>query len=402
MNRTLRSKLSLAWVFSGLALLLLAVPASAQEDLAAAEPVRFLIESITVEGIDRAAAREIVAKESRVEPGTEVDENQLRQAIYRVRRLPFVIDADFSLQKGSERGRYVLVIRIEMASSIFANLATGAVWESGESGDGNFDWFGSVGARHFVGSRGYAFGSIDRFRNLQLGYTQFHLFGPGSYLTAALGTNLEDEYDGQTLSLSLGKPLTANQALRAGVGYGDSDLYDQRSASLEWLYDTTDDPLLPTQGDSLSLSAGYGTSEFRFRPLDGSVLRSENRDGSVRAAARRYWPLAARHSIFGEVTAGYNSFRSSGGETVFEGSYQTGSTAFGYAWDLIRSEVGEPRNDLRLLTRANLSVTSDALALGFYGRALVFDSGLTYRRPQGSISLTFSYVNILDRRRFVQ
>ncbi len=290
----------------GLALLFLAVSATAQaeaQDPALDTPVRFLIETITVEGVERPATREIVAKESRVEPGTEVDEEQLRQAIFRIRRLPFVIDADFSLQRGSERGRFRLVIRIEMASSYFVDLAAGAAWNRGDSSghNGEPDWFGAIGARRFVGARGYAFGSIDRFRNLQVGYTQFHLFGPGSFLTAGLGTNLKDDNAGYTLSLSAGKPLTAVQAFRFDSAYsGGFDAGSHQTASLEWLYDTTDDPLLPTRGDTISASAGYGASDFEFRFLDDTFFRSESLGWSVGTEARRYWPLASQHSVWGE------------------------------------------------------------------------------------------------------
>ncbi len=401
-KQTLRSKLLLAWIFSGLALLWMAWPAAAQsEDLSADEPARFLIESIAVLGIDRPATREIVAKESRVEPGTEVDEEQLRQAIYRIRRLPFVVDADFSLQKGSERGRYVLVIRIEMASSFFADLATGAVWEKGESGGGELGFFGSVGARRFIGSRGYAFGTIDRFQNLQLGYTQFHLFGPGSYLSVGAGTNLEAKSDGYTLSLSAGKPITAVQALRFSAGYsGGLDVGSAQSASLEWLYNTTDDPLLPTQGATLTASAGYGASDLKFRFLDDAFFRSESLGWSVGAVARHYWPLASRHSISGELSVAHHETRSESSgvfdRTVFRFSNESGSAGLGYAWDLIRSQMGEPRNDLRFEMSAKFS-GMDSGQLGST-RVLTLESRLIYRRPQGSIRLSFSYLED-DRRR---
>ncbi len=394
----------------GFALLLLALPATAQPetpDPALDAPVRFLIETITVEGVERPATREIVEQESGVAPGTEVDEDQLRQAIYRIRRLPFVIDADFSLQKGSERGRFELVILIESASSFFADLSAGAAWNSGEISDqnGDLDWFGAVGARRFVGARGYAFGSIDRFRNLQVGYTQFHIFGSGSYLTAGVGTNLEDDSAGYTLSLSAGKPLTAEQALRFEARYsGGFDAGSGQSASLEWLYNTTDDPLLPTRGETLSASAGYGASDFEFRFLDDTFFRSESLGWSVGTVARHYWPLASHHSIWGELAVSHRESRSesSGGfnRTVSRSSNESGSAGLGYAWDLIRSQVGEPRNDLRFSARASYATVTNAAENGFVPRVLTLETGLIFRRPQGSISLTFSYIDDYDRQRF--
>ena len=79
--------------FWSIALLLLAAPpAQALE-----EPARFLIERITVEGPKEAAAN-IVRAETLLREGGTYTEAELRQAIYRVQRLPFVLDASFSLR----------------------------------------------------------------------------------------------------------------------------------------------------------------------------------------------------------------------------------------------------------------------------------------------------------------
>jgi len=395
------------WFLLGFALLLFALPASAQtEDPALDAPARFLIETITVEGADRPASREIVAKESRIATGTEVDEEDLRQAIYRVKRLPFVVDADFTLRKGSERGRYELVIRIEMASSIVVDLTGGRNFAAGYPLTlKGFDWYGTLGARRFIGSHGYAFGSIDRFRNLQVGYTQFHLFGPGSYLSLVTGKNLEDKTGSYGLSALAGKPLTATQALRASVSYSTSDQFDSGSADLDWLFDTTDDPLLPAQGDALSVSALYGSNDFSYRALDGSLFRFDNRNWQVAASARHYWPLASRHSVWGELTAACYGFLQSQGGVTSHSSGEVGSVNAGYSWDLIRSQVGEPRNDLRFTTAAHFSGAKNqypGFETGFAKSVLAIDMGLIYRRPQGSISLTFTYLDEYYRRRLAQ
>src|SRR5688572_9758135 len=99
------------------------VPAAAQ----APEPARFLLESIVVEGVQRDAPREIVAGESLLKPGNEYTEQELREAVYRIKRLPFMVDADFSLRKGSERGTYELVILVKETSVLFysAQIAGG-------------------------------------------------------------------------------------------------------------------------------------------------------------------------------------------------------------------------------------------------------------------------------------
>jgi outer membrane protein assembly factor BamA len=87
-----------------LAVLLVFGASVVRADEPSSEPTRFLIEKITVEG-PKAAAANIVRTESLLREGGSYSEEQLRQAIYRIHRLPFVLDARFSLRKGSRRGR---------------------------------------------------------------------------------------------------------------------------------------------------------------------------------------------------------------------------------------------------------------------------------------------------------
>src|SRR3954469_2979572 len=87
-------------------------------DEAAPEPARFLIEKITVAG-PKAAAANIVRAETLLRTGESYTEDELRQAVYRVHRLPFVLDASFSLRKGSRRGAYELLIEVAPARWFF-------------------------------------------------------------------------------------------------------------------------------------------------------------------------------------------------------------------------------------------------------------------------------------------
>ena len=90
----------------------------ARGDEQAPEPTHFLIEKITVEGPKEAAAN-IVRAETLLRAGETYSEDQLRQAVYRVRRIPFVLDATFSLRKGSQRGAYELLIEVTPARWFF-------------------------------------------------------------------------------------------------------------------------------------------------------------------------------------------------------------------------------------------------------------------------------------------
>ena len=81
-------------------------------------PVSFVIETITVEGVGGSSAK-IVVSETLLVPGGAYTEAQLREALHRVERLPFVVEGDFSLRRGSERGRFELVITVRQTWPVY-------------------------------------------------------------------------------------------------------------------------------------------------------------------------------------------------------------------------------------------------------------------------------------------
>src|SRR4051812_46655659 len=98
------------WAAALLLLFALAFPAFAQE--------RFLIERIDVRHLVHASA-DVVRAESRLREGQQYDENELRDANNRIKRLPFVLDAAFTLERGSVRDAYVLAITINETKPFF-------------------------------------------------------------------------------------------------------------------------------------------------------------------------------------------------------------------------------------------------------------------------------------------
>ncbi len=91
-----------------------------------------MIEKIVVEGV-RHGSEKIVAAETLLTPRQAYSEAQLQQALHRVERLPFVVEAGFSLRRGSERGRHELVITVTEAMPVFF----GRSFEVGGSGGGD-------------------------------------------------------------------------------------------------------------------------------------------------------------------------------------------------------------------------------------------------------------------------
>lgn len=101
-------------IFSILLIAFSAVPAIAQE----APSLDFLIERIEVRGA-RFGSPAVVEKESLLTAGTRYSETNLKEAMRRINRLPFVLDSSFALEKGSERGAYVLVVTIVETKPLF-------------------------------------------------------------------------------------------------------------------------------------------------------------------------------------------------------------------------------------------------------------------------------------------
>jgi len=289
-------------------------------------PDVFLVERIVVEGVDSAAARQIVVSESLLREGRNYSEAELREAVYRVKRLPFVVDADMALRKGSERGAYELAITVESAKPVaFSIEAFGFGDDQHFPGQDRFDWSaaGTVSARKFVGSRGLLFGSVQGFdvagsgEIVQVGYTQYGLLRPGAYASAAVSSRLgeEDHRDDFQASVQVGTPIAGNHAIRAGLARTESksvlrsdnhrfEVEDKSwEGNLEWVFDNTDDPLIPAEGTRLSARGSYSETRLEQRgpfaalePLP-FIIDVSSEDWQLRGDGRRYWRVTPRQSL---------------------------------------------------------------------------------------------------------
>jgi hypothetical protein len=327
----------------------------------AQEAGRFQIESITIEGGRREATRGIVIEESRLTTGREWTERELREAIYRIRRLPFIVRADFVLRRGSARGLYALAITVEETRPFFFSREADLVATSSERistslgygyGRGtNLDSRATAGARLFVGARNVLFGSANNDEGFQAGYTRYGLFGRGGSATVSLahssfccshevlplaldpGAVVWSVESGDTAALSVLLPLSGNQSLRGAASVSRRDaasrrgLFDalftaqptflagerreSRRAELKWFYDTADDPLFPTQGVTVSGGVELAQQTVPVKRPDTSIFdradfESDARLLALAATGRKSWPLSPRQSVSlgGRVTVG--------------------------------------------------------------------------------------------------
>ena len=324
---------------------LLSTAAIAQD----AVPPRFFIERIEVREARR-VSKDVVIAESRLREGQEYSEADLRDASARLVRLPFLLSAEFSLEKGSERGRYVLVVTINETKPFFFGLdgrtfLTRDNHVEPEYNDriGSDDHFATVGFRWFVGRRGalhtalvtsdYNHNFARDYAAIVVGYTQYDLFGTRAFATLNLKHVIIDGGSEITPQLVVGVPLSPNQTLTLEVDetrFGPDtrevlgQVFDtqngQRVVGATWSYNTTNRPFLPTRGTLLSVRPRLSWSDaatYRYVqakpeeplpaiPFHADTVHSEAREITVNAA--RYWELSERTSVSAGLEGAWTHF----------------------------------------------------------------------------------------------
>lgn len=440
------------WIAQGTAL-------QAQE-----EAPRFLLERITVAGSREAAGR-IVEAETLLREGGTYGEEDLALAVARVQRLPFVLDADFSLRKGSERGAYELVIQVEEARRFFYEHSIRASFfgkpvelEHGVDEGLIVSLPVLVGARQFVGRSGVVFAALDTVEGAQVGFTRYDLFGRGvvasvSYsgvfnsdiccASEVLPYALDPSFvawrwddSGRRLSLEATVPLRPTDALRFGwssrdgegatrsellgvftgsdffIDAGNSELTLDR-AELKWVRDTSDDPLVPTRGYTLSGGLEWTAFETgplrRFREETGFVgeplpAQSSELTAAVVSAAR-YWSLSPRQTVSGQgrLSVGQASLRQIPSRTGIAPDQEldafSGSAGVHHTLRLKQSRGERGFSDLYLESSAEVGVetTSPKLSTSTSPNPLErleLSIGLLFRNVWGVLRFRLSYLDL--------
>lgn len=402
----------------------------------AEEGPRFPIETITIAGANARSAAILLA-ESRLHEGHAYSEADLRDAVLRMDRLPFVLEADFRLEKGRVRGQFELVVTVTETLPVFIGFNTMQHWvdtkrvvaihpsapdeapeiEYANRIEHGSEDRGTLGGRWFIGAKGVAHAAVDyfscgacpsRFPRMSAGYTQYDLFGTNATVSLVAQYrntpfDLPDAFTGDTdasltdrlaFQVSAALPLFRNEAVRAtlyrqtdpfsyAVQQGSSTVirvervhYD--TASLAWLHDTTNDPLFPTRGTSMRVSV---QSSDRVQLREGEPKRDRDRDYS--ASASRYWELTPTHSVFG--TAELQTFR--------DREFRETRLGAGYAASLFHRGSDVRLGDLRFEARAE-HVLSDYGSASSYGTAR---AGVSLRGRWGVIGFALQYVGWRDR-----
>ncbi len=234
------------------------------------EGPRFAIETIAVDGISLLSTTSLL-NTAQLEEGHAYSESQLGQAMARIVRLPLVLDAEFSLEKGSSRGLYHLQIRVEEVRRWVFGLYSEATWWAHDvSVDGLATTDRVDGTTLFAGRRFalgpslVAFGVVSGDGELTAGVSRYDPFGRGGLATLSVSTvHCEDVR--QQIVDSLESAIGHDAVPAAG------------SECRTQLHDVLD----PTAS---TWSAGERTTRFR---LDLGVPLRRNHSLLLRGEARR-------------------------------------------------------------------------------------------------------------------
>lgn len=321
-----------------LTLIVLVATLFAAAPILAQEAPRFFIERIEVRDHIRVSP-EVVIYESRLREGADYNETDLRDAAARLSRLPYLLGAEFALEKGTERGRFRLIITINETRSFFYRLDIVPILSNTPGVDvgpstrlgGGDDTDAALGFRWFLGRHGALhIALIGRdeteftrgYSAFALGYTMYDLFGTKAFATVNL--KHRPEQAGITPQIVVGMPLSMNQTLtaeydsyRLDYQLHNFDLVEtsketQKLARLTWSYNTTNHPFVPTEGTLLTAGPLWVTRQqgagvtvvMPDEPPLFTVVQVRTDTLALQGSALRYWEISDRNSVSFGAQAG--------------------------------------------------------------------------------------------------
>jgi surface antigen Omp85-like protein len=241
--------------------------------------------------------------------GEPIDEEELRNATFRLQALPNFTSVRIYLERGSERGNANVVVEVTEAKPLLAE----GLFRIANNGSNELG--GRVSHQNLLGSgerldfsaivRSPAGGPLERDSEYALlQYVDPNIFANGRYFLIAgvadnestLATRYGDEFRGEAthLSLSLGRRIGDFSYLALRYGYfhtghafssinrpdGSIDIDDvtfSRSLVVDYGWNSEDDPYFPTQGGRFNASLG-------FTPLDSHFSTDPEKNGDTGTA----------------------------------------------------------------------------------------------------------------------
>ena len=365
----------------------------------------------------------IVVTQSALEEGRSYSDKDLEVAVARLRRLPFVFDARYSMEGET------LVIEIDAVSRFFADLeAFGTGFEHDESGVATL----GGGGRLFLGSGGVAQGrvveSVAEHTDstvADLEYTHYGIAGTRFFAGAGIGYSaLNDEgfEPDPTFRLFLGYPINVRQtvtALATDEGFRRSrnlslapralrSFGDRQTVSLRWTYDTTEDPFFARSGLQVNAGPRWAREESQseaysitFPDLRFDIItsRDEGTTTTLAADATKFWSVGTRGALFAGALLSYDRTE---GEQSFQNLRQdveidatSTGLSVGYAYNLF-DRLGTTATRQRLefatsYTRHSVDQPFSPFVDSIKFDATTFSAAYVLRRQFATVKLGLSY-----------
>ncbi len=306
-----------------------------------ADAPSYTIEQIVFEH-DGRISETILRSELGLNAPATLSESDLRNGQHRIRRLPFVLDADLSLKKGSKRGLYVLLITVEEAPrgtwlilSTPLQLTADDVFEGGDTTLSPpipiplYSWRWPIGRKALLQYTTPGFLNYGRFGIAERGVFSAGLSFPGNATPSTIpesgrATIPEIDFDAWRLDTSFDWRIrgdhwmavsaaqmqgTASKLLIAGADDQEFDAQiKQARYQLTWRRNTLDHSIFTTSGSLLSMAIAR---EDEVRERFGQ-LEADNQSKLARFNSRIFRPLGSQSYIQmgGELQARWNRFDS--------------------------------------------------------------------------------------------
>lgn len=363
----------------------------------------FVIERIDV--VTRRTIPKIIQAETRLVTGRAYTSEQLEQALYRVRRLPFVTDATYTLEPGSADNARVLRITLVDEKRFnydfdIQGVATRGGYALTTLGFGLRFFPGETGVVDLTaGGVGFSSGGgsgSSQFGDFAAQYTMYGIGGTGIFA----GIGASRNYSGGTVSpvLLLGVPITPTQTALASYRRSGNQEESNSILVAQWMYETTDDPYFARQGLDVVAGPQFQRLESdrvfnRGTPREFRVDSTLNSRGLF-ASAAKYWPRGTLSTWFvrGNALAARDTGEVNGNERI-PSNRRSGDVLLGAArnFDGRRGEPGFFRVRLELALGYHLDTNKQGDFTQDRGGPQVFAS-VTYRSNVGVIRIGLGYV----------
>lgn len=402
-------------------LLLTSVSAFAQE-------TRYRLERIIVEG--SRVDDDIVRAEARLPEERSYTDADFREAVYRVRRLPFVTDATYRLEPGVTGGGTTLVIRILDVTPVFYDLDLSGTRRP----DGETDRDGSalLGGRFFLHNLGIletAVQDSDELdgTNLAIAYRAYDIMGTGGFGTVSIAKRFRSKLRdySPTMVLGLGYPITRRQTVTLDISrsessvdrdfdlLGDDDGDDETEAdeddnftltdtdkfdfaTLRWWYESIDDPFFATRGVSIAGGPQWASSKG-LRESFNATTRKIDVAESETVAYGLALDASGYRRLFGRNVAFLRLHGDASQEDESEIERLNGSARVGLAHDFHSYAEGVLRPfKARLEVGAGYRKTEVTVPDGgpeFNADDTFAEAAFVLRHSWGTVRLTGTYVN---------